>query len=306
MDTYAKLFSKAALVYLALGTILGVTLGMNDDWGVRLRFVHIHFNLLGFMVMMIAGVAYHVLPRFNARPVPWPEGVKYHFILQNVGLVGMCATHVAMGFWSADILNFIFILFAFSAGAGLLIMCYNLYSVLRPENESETVTQITKDMKVAEILSRFPQATQIFIDEGFSALANPVARQTFAKVVTLEKACEKHGIDTEAFLKKLNDSFSSQVRPPASPANQKEGDVSASVGIAIQKGEYCGLNVRVGSLLDAYPETRPVFEKYYGEGCFSCPGQVFETVLQTAEMHNVNPEAILKDINSAVDAVLKS
>ena len=112
MERYAKLFSKAALIYLALGVFLGIGLGGNPEWANRLRFTHIHFNLLGFMVMMIAGVAYHVLPRFNARPVPWPEGVKYHFILQNIGLLGMCAAHIAGGFWNEGVWHVLFVIFA--------------------------------------------------------------------------------------------------------------------------------------------------------------------------------------------------
>ena len=42
------------------------------------------------------------------------------------------------------------------------------------------------------------------------------------------------------------------------------------------------------------------FEKYYGEGCFSCPGQVYETVEQTAARHNVDPENILQEINAVI------
>ena len=47
-------------------------------------------------------------------------------------------------------------------------------------------------------------------------------------------------------------------------------------------------------------ETKAVFEKHYGEGCFSCPGQVYETVEQTAHMHNVDPGMILREINQVI------
>ena len=74
MEKYAKLFTKAALIYLALGVILGVTIALMPVLGPRMRFVHIHINLLGFMTMFIAGVAYHVLPRFNTKPAHGPTG----------------------------------------------------------------------------------------------------------------------------------------------------------------------------------------------------------------------------------------
>ncbi len=137
MEIYAKRFTKMALIYLVLGVVMGVVIGTQPEWSQRLRFVHIHLNLLGFMTMFISGVAYHVLPRFNSRPVPWPDGVKYHFILHNAGLLGMAATHLAGGLWSGGILHTAFVLFAVMTGAGLLIMAGNLYFVLTPAKDDQ-------------------------------------------------------------------------------------------------------------------------------------------------------------------------
>ena len=137
MEIYAKRFTKMALIYLALGVVMGMVIGSQPQWSERLRFVHIHLNLLGFMTMFIAGVAYHVLPRFNSRPVPWPGGVKYHFLLHNTGLLGMASTHLAGGLWSGGILHAAFVGFALMTGAGLLIMAYNLYFILVPTKEEK-------------------------------------------------------------------------------------------------------------------------------------------------------------------------
>ena len=67
----------------------------------------------------------------------------------------------------------------------------------------------------------------------------------------------------------------------------------------------CTSDTRVGSLIKVYPITKKVFETHYGEGHFSCPGQVFETVEQTASMHNVDLEMILGEINSVIQNELK-
>jgi len=304
MQQYPKLFIKAGLLYLLAGVVLGVVIGVVPDWSTRLRFVHIHLNLLGFMVMMIAGVAYHVLPRFSARPLPWPEGLKYHFILQNIGLLGMVVFHTAGGLWGEGISHILFVVFSVTAGAGLGVMCYNLYGVLVPAEEPPP-TEISAEMKVAEVLDRFPGALPVFLQSGFAALANPAARKTFAKVISIDKACQKHGVDTAQFLRQLNTALfgaspagSSQPAGPAEEAHQ--------VGDVIRKGEYCKPGVMVGSLIKIYPETKAVFEKHYGAGCFSCPGQAFETVEQTAQMHDVDVDLILKDINRAIDSALKS
>ncbi len=300
MDTYAKLFTKAGLVYLLIGVILGVAIGFEPAWNVRLRFVHIHLNLLGFMVMMIAGVAYHVLPRFNARPIPWPEGVKYHFIFHNVGLIGMVLSHLAGGPLAGGAVKIAFVVFSMMAAVGLFIMVYNLLGVMLVSEPKDKPKSVTKDMKVSTVLEHFPQSMPVFLQSGFKALANPVARQSFAKVVTIEKACEKHGVDADEFIQKLNAALFGE----SSAKVEAETKEKAAVGTSIKKGELCQSDVMVGSLIKIYPETKPVFEKHYGEGCFSCPGQVVETVEQTANMHNIDPSIILKEINVVITQVL--
>jgi cbb3-type cytochrome oxidase subunit 1 len=91
MDRYTRAFVVASLSYFAAGAFLGMWMGIGSapDWA---WFAHVHFNLLGFMAMMIYGVGYFILPRFNARPLVWPGGVAVHFYLANIGLIGMVAT----------------------------------------------------------------------------------------------------------------------------------------------------------------------------------------------------------------------
>jgi len=148
MEKYPRLFIQTALIYLLIGVILGVVIGTDPMLAVRFRFVHIHLNLLGFMVMFIAGVAYHVLPRFTARTMPWPAGVKYHFYLQNVGLLGMLGAKLMNDFWTTGGKT-IFVLFAIVTASGLFIMICNLFCVLMPrgstcEHANESLTHPRK------------------------------------------------------------------------------------------------------------------------------------------------------------------
>src|SRR4030067_1913398 len=91
MDRYTKAFVVAALVYflLAAGRGAGMGSAMPAGW---VRFAHVHFSLLGFMSMMIDGVGYFILPRFNGRTLHWPSWVPLHFYVANIGLIGMVAT----------------------------------------------------------------------------------------------------------------------------------------------------------------------------------------------------------------------
>src|SRR5690606_19880090 len=42
---------------------------------------------LGFVMMMIAGVAYHVIPRFTAAPLHAPRLALVHLYVANAGLI---------------------------------------------------------------------------------------------------------------------------------------------------------------------------------------------------------------------------
>ena len=45
------------------------------------------------------------------------------------------------------------------------------------------------------------------------------------------------------------------------------------------------------------PDARKVIEKYFGNGCFTCPGIKVESISFGAMMHNVDPEKVVKEIN---------
>ena len=308
MENYPKRFIQAGLIYILMGMLLGVAMSIDPTLNARMRFVHIHVNLLGFMTMMIAGVAYHVLPRFSARTIPWPNGMKYHFYLQNIGLVGMVSTHAAGGNWKEGALHWLFVLFALITALALVFMFYNLFFVLMaPKEEPEPVKQITGDMKVGAVLDEFSQSMAVFLESGFDSLANPAARKTFAKYVSIEKACEKHNVDMAEFLIKLNAAVFGSSTSPTMPESSNKGEEAENKnpGKEIFQGETCKAETMVGSLIKVYPATKSVFEKHYGEGCFSCPGQTFESVEETAQMHNIDPKIVLDEINAIIEEGLK-
>lgn len=67
--------------------------------------------------------------------------------------------------------------------------------------------QIHPDMKVEEVLSRFPYLLDTFVRYGFTPLKNPLVRKTMAHIVTLHGAAKmKHWTpeQLETFLAELN------------------------------------------------------------------------------------------------------
>lgn len=47
------------------------------------------------------------------------------------------------------------------------------------------------------------------------------------------------------------------------------------------------------------PAARKIIEKYFGNGCFTCPGIKMESIAFGAMMHNVDPDKVVKEINEA-------
>lgn len=93
MDWFVRAFVKASLVWLALGVTLGVSMAAYPAWTVY-RPVHEHMTLLGFVTMMIYGVAYHVIPRFTGLPLHSRRMPVWHWWASNIGLSGMVAGFV--------------------------------------------------------------------------------------------------------------------------------------------------------------------------------------------------------------------
>ncbi len=56
----------------------------------------------------------------------------------------------------------------------------------------------------------------------------------------------------------------------------------------------------IGEIFSKYPETEPVFQKYFGSGCFTCPGSKTEDIAFGAMMHNIEPENIIDELNEAI------
>lgn len=93
MDWYVRAFLKSSLSWLALGVTLGVAMAAYPLWTLY-RLVHVHMLLLGFVTMMIYGVAYHVVPRFAGFPLHSRRAAVWHWWISNAGLALMATGFV--------------------------------------------------------------------------------------------------------------------------------------------------------------------------------------------------------------------
>ena len=90
MDWFAKAFIRASLLWFLGGIAMGLAMAIHPAWIVY-RPAHAHMNLVGFVVMMIFGVGYQMLPRFFGHPIHSQLLATSHIWLANLGLAGLVA-----------------------------------------------------------------------------------------------------------------------------------------------------------------------------------------------------------------------
>ncbi len=93
MDWFVKAFLKSSLAWLSLGVSFGLAMAAYPPWTIH-RVAHMHMVLLGFVTMMICGVAYHVIPRFGGFPLHSRRIAGWHWWISNAGLALMVAGFV--------------------------------------------------------------------------------------------------------------------------------------------------------------------------------------------------------------------
>lgn len=131
MEPFVRNFIRASLLWFAVGVLLGVAMVFWPAQALGYRTAHLHANLLGFVSMMIFGVAYHVIPRFTGNALPHRALALAHLWVANVGLA------LLVGGWMLRV-------HAFAAGTLLLrtgaavgalgagMFIYNLWRTLAP------------------------------------------------------------------------------------------------------------------------------------------------------------------------------
>jgi hypothetical protein len=194
----------------------------------RLHFSHAYFGAIrhavtvGFISLMIVGVAARVVPTLNGvepRRLPKLWG---SFLLLNGG----CALRVV----GQTLTDFVPVAFPITGVSGVLevlgltLWAVHLWRIMAgrfalemPEASPLPVAEgvIAASDRVSDILDRYPVLLDTFLAFGFRPLSNPLLRRMIARHVTLATACRHLDVNLETFLAALNDA---RARHAASPA----------------------------------------------------------------------------------------
>jgi hypothetical protein len=171
-----------------------------------------HAITVGFVSLMIVGVAAKVVPNLNGVSSQALSALWGPFILINLG----CATRVV----GQTLTDFSVAAYPFAGVSGLLEVTglamwgAHLWFIMAGRARVRGTTESKADSlehraiegsdTPARVLDRFPELLPVFTTYGFSALANSQLRSTLARVVTIEQACRRMGVNLGEFLSELN------------------------------------------------------------------------------------------------------
>ncbi len=116
-------FLRLAMIYFLIGALFGLDMAIVPRHMIY-RPVHVHLNLLGWMSMMIYGVAYHILPRFSGRPLYSDKMAQIHLWLANIGLIGMVVFWI---FYNKGLL----MVFSLIEFISILLFVYNMLRTVK-------------------------------------------------------------------------------------------------------------------------------------------------------------------------------
>ncbi|MFQ5827054.1 MAG: cbb3-type cytochrome c oxidase subunit I [Dehalococcoidia bacterium] len=122
-------FIFSGMVYLTIGVTLGALFFILPQTR-ALATVHGHLNLVGFVMFLIFGVAYHILPRFRGRPLHSEGLAWFGFWLANIGLAGMLILTAVGAFQPLGPLTALQAAFGAALAVSVYLFVYNMVRTL--------------------------------------------------------------------------------------------------------------------------------------------------------------------------------
>ncbi len=222
-------FLRAAYVWLFVSLGMLVLLPVHqfvllgwlapDSAAAQIGFSHAYYGAIrhaitvGFISLMIVGVAAKVVPTLNGVDVRALSPLWLPFVLINTG----CALRVG----AQTMTDFTPAAFPVAGISGVLevtglaIWGFHLWAIMAGRARLRTAeappatpllpgAPLVVSNNVGEVLDRYPGLLKIFLSFGFKPLAYSVLRKTIARRVTIAHACRTLDVDARQLLDALN------------------------------------------------------------------------------------------------------
>jgi hypothetical protein len=213
------MISLAMLVALPLYQQGLLALLAPDSAAAQLGFSHAYYGAIrhaitvGFVSLMIVGVAAKVVPTLNGVPSQRLSALWGPFVLLNLGcslrVVGQTATDFVPEAFAFAGISGLFEVTGLAIWGGHLWRIMSGRARLRnvddaPAPALKPGALIEAKHTVGAVLESRPELLPVFVDYGFTMLTNPSLRRTIARVVTVGSACRRIGVSLDEFLNALN------------------------------------------------------------------------------------------------------
>ncbi|MBI1850967.1 MAG: DUF542 domain-containing protein [Planctomycetes bacterium] len=245
-----------------------------------------HAITVGFLSLMILGVAGKVVPTLCGVDVRSLSSLMVPFVLVNIG----CSMRVGFQILTDFVPDFAFPLAGVSGmfeviGIGIWgIGLWRLMSrraaedraLASPATPEARPTVVSASNRVGPLVDAAPDLIDVFVRFGFEHVRNPIFRRTLARQVTISQACAMHGVDAALLVGALNAALRPELAPPPS-------------AVAIDPAST------VADVLQRFPATAPVFARHRIDAC--CGGN--KSVSLVSEKHGIPLASLLEELNDA-------
>ncbi|MFQ5591709.1 MAG: DUF1858 domain-containing protein, partial [Phycisphaerae bacterium] len=206
-----------AVATLSAGGRRAVEIGFSHAYGGAVR----HAITVGFISMMILGMAAKVVPTLNGVDLRRLRSLWVPFVLVNTGCAMRVIFQIATDFSASA--------YPIAGVSGLLevsgigLWGAHLWCVMNGWAPAAAYAgarpaRITADDKVGLIVEWFPQTLPLFLGKGFRPLGNPLMRKTVARTISVRQAAAHQELDLDSLLTELNEAaFGAVAATPGDP-----------------------------------------------------------------------------------------
>jgi len=268
------------------------------------------------MSMMIFGIGYFIIPRFNASEIKYPGWIPVHFWLGNISLIGMVLFRGLVISTGDNIYQVLFIIMAAVQVITVFMFILNIWITLTPSKIKDTsfVAQpatfsrpetnfkssdpdinVTANSMIADVIDACRSVRDYLAKNGLPVLEQPGHIDRIREMgITLVMAADKHDFDIDKMIYDIKEIIG-RSNATATGDAEKSQPTGQSSDINIT------LDDLIGQIIRDYPHTKPLFQKYFGGSCLDCPGQAFESIELACRMHGVNAQTFLKELQSVIE-----
>lgn len=165
-----------------------------------------HAITVGFISLMILGMAAKVVPTLNGVDVRRLRALWLPFVLINAGCLMRVTFQIATDFreWAYPIAG-VSGLFELTGLALVGVHLWRIMNGWRPADVAmKRPARITADDRIGHIVEWFPDTLPLLLSKGLAPLSNPVMRRTMARTISVRTAAAHHGIDVGELVLELN------------------------------------------------------------------------------------------------------